>query len=155
MKPITKDDVFDMPHPNVLLREPEGHCRWFVMEFFTSGQGEKVAGLRTIDGRHFATVAVEAKQFEVEGGDGDKKTLLAPSLEQATNIERGGRAEAQARFDEHHVLWQKRYDALDAAKRAEDEGDAPAALKHASAARAHDKAMKNHCHKHGLRLHHV
>jgi hypothetical protein len=155
MDPITENDVFDLPHPHEAHRDPSAPCRWFATEFFTSDQGEKVATVRTIDGKHFATIAVAPKTYTVPDGDGVPRERVAPSLAQATNIERGGRAAAQARFDEHHALWLKRREARAAVHAAEEAGDGAAAARANVEAKRHDKAMRAHCDKTGLRLHHI
>lgn len=152
---VTTEDLFDLPHPNSQLRAPGVADRWFVTEFFTSGQGQKVATIRTIDGKHFATVAVEPVTYKVPDGDGVERERITPSLAQATNVERGGRAAAQARFDEHHAIWQQRELARRNAREAAESGDAAAAVKAQADVREHDKAMKAHCDRTGLRLHHV
>lgn len=85
---VTTADAFDMPHP----RSEHGVCRWIVTEFYTSGQGSRIAGLRSIDGAHFAAVHV---------------ANLRP-----TNIARGGAAAALAAFAEHQAAFVRRAQAM-------------------------------------------
>lgn len=153
--PITTADVFDLPHPAPQHRERGKHCRWFVVEFFTSGQGQQMAALRSIDGKHFTTVAVERSVYKVTDGAGIEREQEAPSLFHASNIETGGRAAAQARFDEHEALFQRRHVARKAAAAAQERGDAAAAAQLLAEARDLDAAMKAHCTSNGLALHHV
>lgn len=152
---ITKDDVFDLEHPAQQHRVQGEKCRWFVTEFFTSGHGQKMASVRTLDGKHFATVPVERMTQTIVDAAGNSHVVDLPSLFHASNVETGGRAAAQAKFDAHQAIWLKRTAAERGARAAEARGDAAEAMKLLAEARTHDAALKEHCRKSGLCLEHI
>ena len=154
----TEADVFDYEvggfdgRPN-----PVGKQRWVFMGTHASDQGQHVAELRSVEGGHKATVAMQwlrtgEARFEgwteADGAVHPARVVARP----VTNVETGGAAAVHARFAEHQEHSLRAHKAFDKALRAHATGDAAGAAVLEDAAAAALDAMDAIP---GLKLHHT